>query len=82
MIKLVLVDTGPLYGLADPSDQFHVRAQKEAGDYKTAVQRVLQYPDQDITLFDAVTASLGSRLKVMVWTFDRHFDLMRAARWK
>jgi predicted nucleic acid-binding protein len=29
--KLVLADTGPLYALADPSDQYHTRAHKELG---------------------------------------------------
>jgi predicted nucleic acid-binding protein len=29
MIGAVLADTGPLYALADPSDQFHSRAQRE-----------------------------------------------------
>ena len=31
MSRLVLADTGPLYALADSSDQYHSRAQEELG---------------------------------------------------
>lgn len=39
-------------------------------------------PDQAITLFDATLAVLASRLKLEVWTYDHHFDVMRAKVWR
>jgi predicted nucleic acid-binding protein len=50
-------------------------------DYLSAFLRLQEYPDQAITLFDAITATLAQRLNYPVWTYDRHFDLMRAVRW-
>jgi predicted nucleic acid-binding protein len=132
MTAAVLVDTGPLYALSDPSDQYHRRAREEmkrleeegllvavayptigeaytlvlrrlgsryargwlqnlldgailitpdADDYQKAFLRILKYPDQAITLFDALTAVLSDKLNQSVWTYDHHFDLMRVARW-
>jgi len=51
-------------------------------DYREAVARVRTLPDQRITLFDAVTAVMATRLGVQVWTYDHHFDLMRIAVWR
>ena len=61
-------------------------------DEKTAVhinerfagrfRRVVSLPEQDISLFDAVTAALSRRLGLPVWTFDQHFDVMRVKRWR
>jgi uncharacterized protein len=51
-------------------------------DYRKAFLSVLQYPDQDITLVDAVIAELGTRLDASVWTFDYHFDVMGARVWR
>jgi len=51
-------------------------------DYHDAMQRLLAFPDQPITLFDATLAVLCSRMGAEVWTYDHHFDLMRIAVWR
>lgn len=53
-----------------------------AEDYRHAVVRAQSLNDQSITLFDAVVASLSGRLGMKVWTYDHHFDVMRAAVWR
>ena len=44
--------------------------------------KLASFLDQPITLFDATVAVLGARLQVEIWTYDHHFDLMRAAVWR
>ncbi|MBI3698106.1 MAG: PIN domain-containing protein [Acidobacteria bacterium] len=51
-------------------------------DYKEAARRAQQYPDQPLTLFDTVLAALCERLALPVWTYDRHFELLRAKLWR
>lgn len=51
-------------------------------DYREARKRLHALTDQPITLFDATVAVLGERLGVQIWTYDHHFDLMRAAVWR
>lgn len=53
-----------------------------AEDYRTAVRTARAFPDQSITLFDATVAVLAQRLKVEVWTYDHHFDVMRVRVWR
>ncbi len=50
-------------------------------DYQRAVERTRRYPDQTITLFDAV-AALSDRLDLPVWTYDHHFDIMGTEVWR
>jgi len=133
MIRSVLADTGPLYAAADPSDQYHRRAQEEIGrladegmavivawpilletytlvcrrlgqapaqrwlrdttssarllnpgeqDYAEAIRRTASYPEQAVTLFDALLAALSERLSLAVWTYDRHFEILRVRLWR
>jgi predicted nucleic acid-binding protein len=51
-------------------------------DYHAAIKRVLAFPDQPITLFDATLAVMSRRLDVEIWTYDHHFDIMQAAVWR
>jgi predicted nucleic acid-binding protein len=51
-------------------------------DYRLAGERIRSLADQPITLFDAVTAVVAVRLKVEVWTYDYHFDVMRIPVWR
>jgi predicted nucleic acid-binding protein len=51
-------------------------------DYWQAAARIRALTDQAITLFDAVAAVVATRLKVDVWTYDHHFDVMRVGIWR
>lgn len=51
-------------------------------DYREARLKLLAFPDQPITLVDATVAVLSERLSVEIWTYDHHFDLMRASVWR
>jgi predicted nucleic acid-binding protein len=54
----------------------------EPDDYLKAARRVRTHPDQPITLFDAVLAVVSDRLRLPVWTYDQHFDVMAAEDWR
>jgi len=54
----------------------------EPEDYRRAVAKIKELPDQKITLFDAVEGVLASRLGSPVWTYDHHFDVMRVPVWR
>ncbi len=51
-------------------------------DYRGAIRRVSRYPDQDISLVDALGAEIGDRLEAPAWTYDHHFDIMGARVWR
>jgi predicted nucleic acid-binding protein len=53
-----------------------------AEDYMNAATKLATFTDQSITLFDAVLAVLSIRLKLQVWTYDHHFDVMRVEVWR
>lgn len=54
----------------------------EASDYHAAARLVQRYPDQEVTLVDATLAVLTVRLGLAVWTYDHHFDILRAEVWR
>jgi predicted nucleic acid-binding protein len=51
-------------------------------DYQSGAMTLSQYHDQSITLFDASLAAMAARLKVSIWTYDHHFDVMRSKVWR
>jgi len=44
--------------------------------------KVLVVQSSEESLCDAVTAILANQLKVPVWTYDYHFDVMQAQVWR
>lgn len=51
-------------------------------DYVQAAQLIQRYRDRTITLPDGVVAPISQRLRLPVWTYDDHFDMMRVNRWR
>lgn len=51
-------------------------------DYLEGTRILSNLSDQAITLFDATLAALAARLGIQVWTYDHHFDVMRADVWR
>ncbi|BAZ87891.1 type II toxin-antitoxin system VapC family toxin [Dolichospermum compactum] len=50
--------------------------------YIAATEKAAHFPDQKITLCDAVTAILSEEMKLPVWTYDYHFDVMQVQIWR
>ncbi len=51
-------------------------------DYRLAAAKLRGLADQPITLFDAVAAAMATRLRLEIWTYDHHFDVMRVPVWR
>ena len=51
-------------------------------DYGRAFKTVCALADQRITMVDATVAALAARLRLEVWTYDHHFDVMRVPVWR
>ena len=51
-------------------------------DFREAAGLIRGYQDQVLSMFDAVTAVVGRRLEVPVWTYDHHFDVVRVEVWR
>lgn len=63
----------------DTSVEFINPNQKQ---YLLAKDKVIQYPDQKITLVDGMTAILSIQMNLPVWTYDYHFDIMGVQVWR
>ena len=50
--------------------------------YLKAIKKVQQFPDQTITIVDALTAILADELNIPVWTYDYHFNVMKISVWR
>ncbi len=50
--------------------------------YLKVIKKVQQFPDQTITIVDALTAILADELNIPVWTYDYHFDVMKISVWR
>ena len=50
-------------------------------DIDDAVELLVRFHDQPITLVDAVLGVVADRSTFPVWTYDHHFDVMRVAVW-
>jgi predicted nucleic acid-binding protein len=66
--------------LADIADASLINPSPE--DYRLAAAKLRGFADQPITLFDAVAATVATRLRLEVWTYDHHFDVMRVGVWR
>ena len=51
-------------------------------DYAAGRGVVATFPDQRLTLFDSVLAISSQRLGTPIWTYDHHFEILRAAVWR
>jgi len=80
LVLFRLGETAALHWLEDMAGAALVNPSAE--DYRKAVIRVKSLKDQSITLFDALAATLASRLGLEVWTYDHRFDVMRVAVWR
>jgi predicted nucleic acid-binding protein len=54
----------------------------EPDDYAQAIEIALRYSDQDLSLFDTLLYAVSEQLAIPIWTYDHHFDILRANRWQ
>lgn len=54
----------------------------QSNQYKAARVLAARYPDQSLTLYDALLAVLSKTLDTPIWTFDKHFDILMANVWR
>ena len=78
----MLADTGPLYAVVNPRDSRFGRAGEDVARLNSErLSVVVSYPILCLSVFDAVTAVLGKRLGLPVWSYDQHFDIMGIEVW-
>ena len=51
-------------------------------DYEAAILKISQFSDQEISLFDSLTAVVAQKLNFFVWTFEHHFEIMQSPVWR
>ena len=51
-------------------------------DFREAAGLIREYRDQALSMFDAVTTVGSRRLKMPVWTYDPHFEVVRIEVWR
>jgi hypothetical protein len=51
-------------------------------DYGLARSLVVRHPDQDLTLFNALVASISLRTDLPVWSDDHHFGELFVSVWR
>jgi predicted nucleic acid-binding protein len=54
----------------------------EPDNYSQAIELAMRYSDQDLSLFDTLLYVISEQLRVPIWTYDHHFDILRANRWQ
>ena len=57
-------------------------ANPSPNDYREAAELLQTYEDQKLSLVDGVIAVLAEQLKLPVWTFDAHFDILGTSVWR
>lgn len=50
-------------------------------DFEAALLQIPRFPDQRLTIFDAIVYVISDRLRIPIWSYDHHFDVLRANRW-
>jgi predicted nucleic acid-binding protein len=82
--SLVLRRLGPKAAFAwlDEILKSGAPASPSVEDYLDGVMTLSALPDQTITLFDATLAAMGARLRMEIWTYDHHFNVMRSEVWR
>jgi uncharacterized protein len=51
-------------------------------DFREAAGLIRRYQDQGLSMFDAVSAVVSRRLRMPVWTYDHHLDVVRVDVWR
>lgn len=51
-------------------------------DYNKAFEVLAAFSDQRFSLFDALLYALSERLQCQLWTYDHHFEIMKARVWR
>jgi predicted nucleic acid-binding protein len=80
LLLFKLGTSAALAWLAEVADASFVNLTAE--DYARGFIAVRTLADQRISLVDATTAALASRMGLEVWTYDHHFGVMRVPVWR